>query len=233
MSLTSSRGPLASRPAGVFVPPLPHPVTYVEPFRRRVRGLLGGDAVVDSDDVVLVHRPDRPPEYAFPADHVRGVSAAALGEVDGYVTVAWDAVEVWMEEEEVVVMHPRNPYHRVDCLLSRRRLEVRSGDVTVVDTTRTVAVYETALEPRLYVRPDAVAGALEASPTVTWCRYKGRATYWNLVAGDVVVVDAAWSYPEPLAESAPIAGLVCFDETRVSVTTDLPPAAEVRGRRQV
>ena len=214
----------------MFFPPVPGPVTYVEPFRRRVRGLLAGTAVVDSDAVLLVHRPDQPPAYAFPDAAVDLDAKASLPDVNGYVIVPWDAVDAWLEEEEPVLMHPRNPYHRVDCLQSRRRLQVEAGGVVVVDTVQTVAVYETALEPRLYVSPQLVmGGGLESSPTRTYCRYKGEASYWNLVIGHLVVADAAWSYERPLAESAPILGLVSFDETRVSMAMDLPgPVALTR-----
>jgi uncharacterized protein (DUF427 family) len=223
VSLTSGRGPLASHPAGVFVPPVAGPRTYIEPFRRRVRGLVAGVAVVDSDAVLLLHRPDLPPGYAFPDGDVSLSAKTALADVAGYVTVPWDAVDTWIEEEEPVVMHPRNPYHRVDCLQSRRRLRVEAAGLVVVDTDRTVAVYETALEPRLYVSPELVTGGrLEPSATVTYCRYKGHASYWTLVAGETIVTDAAWSYEHPLSESAPIAGLVSFDDSRVSVATDLP-----------
>lgn len=227
MSLTSGRGPLSSRPAGLFVPPVALPVSYIEPFRRRVRGLLGGATVVDSDSVVLVHRADQPPSYGFPAADVTVADKVPLPAIPGYVTVPWEAVDTWLEEEEPVPMHPRNPYHRVDCLQSRRRLRVEAGGAVVVDTERTVAVYETALDPRLYVSRALVApGLLAPSPTRTYCRYKGEASYWNLAVGDVVLADAAWSYENALSESAPITGCVSFDETKVSVTTDLPaPAA--------
>ena len=30
--------------------------------------------------------------------------------------VDWDSVDAWFEEDEEVHGHPRNPYHRVDCL---------------------------------------------------------------------------------------------------------------------
>lgn len=229
MSLTSGRGPLSSDPAGMFSPPQNLPATYIEPFRRRVRGLVSGVAAVDSDAVMLVHRPGEPPCYAFPAFDVLSGPHTPLAELEGYVTVPWDAADTWLEEEEPVVMHPRNPYHRVDCLRSRRRLVVRCGSTTVVDTDRTVAVYETALEPRLYVAPGLVTGGrLAPSPTRTFCRYKGHAAYWNLLVGDAVVEDAAWSYEEPLAESAPIRGCLSFDETRVSVATDLPAPVPLR-----
>jgi uncharacterized protein (DUF427 family) len=231
LSLTSGRGPLSSRPAGRLVPPLEAPATYLEPFRRRVRGLVRGVVRADSDAVVLVHRPDRPPCYAFPAADAAGLPAEPLAELAGYVTVPWDAVDSWLEEDEAVVMHPRNPYHRVDCLRSSRRLRVEAGGELVVDTDRTMAVFETSLDPRLYVeRRELRPGArLEPSPTRTFCRYKGDASYWNLRVGELEVLDAAWSYESALSESAAISGLVCFDDTRVTVVTSLPPALDLAG----
>jgi uncharacterized protein (DUF427 family) len=43
--------------------------------------------------------------------------------------------------------------------------------------------------------------------------------------GEVVVADAAWSYEDPLPESLPLGGLLSFDDARVTVTAELPPAA--------
>ena len=126
-------------------------MAYIEPFRRRVRGFKDGRTAIDSERVLLVHRAGRPPVYALPAGDVTGVPAEAEPDSPGYVTVGLDAADAWFEEEEQVLGHPRNPYHRVDCLRSWRRLRVEAADVRLVDTTETLAVYETALEPRLYV----------------------------------------------------------------------------------
>ena len=56
-----------------------------------------------------------------------GVPAAARSRAPGYVTVEWDDVDAWFEEDEQVFGHPRNPYHRVDCLRSGRRLRVEAA----------------------------------------------------------------------------------------------------------
>lgn len=232
MSLTTGRGPLGRNPAGRFSTPMPDRVVYVEPFRRRVRGLVGERAVVDSERVVLVHRPGEPPAYAFPEADVDGAAVAGVEpgvepevEAPGYVRVAWEAVEAWYEEDEQVFGHPRNPYHRVDSVRTSRRLHVEVAGTVLVDTTETVGVYETALEPRLYVHPDAVRrDLLIASSTTTYCPYKGQAWYWSVVVGDTVVEDVAWSYEDPLPESLPIRRLLSFDDTRTTVTHDLPAA---------
>ena len=223
MSLTTGKGPLSARPAGRFTAPMPAGVAYLEPFRRRVRGVVNGRTVVDSERVLLVHRPGRPPTYAFPAGDVAGLPAEAEPDAPGYVTVPWDEADTWFEEDEQVFGHPRNPYHRVDCLRSRRRLRVEAAGLTLVDTDETLAVYETALEPRLYVdRRLTRMDVLEVSTTHTYCPYKGTATYWSARIGDEVLDDVAWSYEDPLPEAAPLGQLLSFDENRVSVTHDLP-----------
>ena len=226
MSLTTGKGPLSAAPAGRFTAPVPANVAYIEPFPRRVRALRNGDTVIDSERVLLVHRPGRPPEYAFPAGDVHGPAAQPDGDAPGYVSVAWDAVDAWFEEDEEVFGHPKNPYHRVDCLRSHRHLRVDAAGVTLVDTDETMVVCETALEPRLYVQPDRVRMDLLApSPTRTYCPYKGTASYWNAVIGDVVLRDVAWSYDDPLPESIPLRRLLSFDGGRVTVAHDLPSPA--------
>lgn len=237
MSLTTGRGPLSSRPAGRFSTPVPERVAYIEPFRRRVRATKNGRTVIDSERVLLVHRPGRPPVYSFPADDVdAGLPAVPEPDTPGYVTVEWDGVDTWFEEDEEVFGHPRNPYHRVDCLRSGRKLRVEMNGVTLVDCASTLVVYETALEPRLYVEPSHVRmDLLERSETHTYCPYKGTATYWTARLGKVEVADIAWSYEDPLPESSPLGGFLSFDETRVTVEHDLPIPAEARepemGRR--
>jgi uncharacterized protein (DUF427 family) len=223
VSLTTGRGPLSARPAGRFSAPVPAGVVYVEPFRRRVRGVAAGRALVDSERVLLVHRPGQPPAYAFPADDVV-MAAEPEPEAPGHVRVPWDAVDAWYEEDEPVSGHPRNPYHRVDCLRTSRRLTVRAAGAVLVDTTATFGVYETALEPRLYVAREHVRmDLLVPSATTSYCPYKGTASYWTARVGDTVVDDVAWSYEDPVPESLPLGGLLAFDGDRVTVAADLPP----------
>lgn len=225
MSLSTGRGPLSTRPAGRFTAPVPEGVAYLEPFRRRVRATKAGVTVVDSERVLLVHRAGNPPAYAFPADHVSTVPVQQEPDAPGYVRVDWAAADAWFEEDEQVFGHPRNPYHRVDCLRSRRHLRVEVAGIALVDSTDTVAVYETALEPHLYVSREQVRmDVLVPSDTTTYCPYKGTATYWSTRIGDEVVEDVAWSYEDPLPESFPLRNLLSFDNGRVTVRHNLPAA---------
>ena len=97
MSLSTGRGPLSGRPAGRFTAKLPADVAYIEPFPRRVRGVKEGRALIDSERVLLVHRPGRPPEYAFPEEDVHGPAGAP--EPDGNGGFVRDA------QRQVVLTH--------------------------------------------------------------------------------------------------------------------------------
>lgn len=223
MSLVAGRGPLSKDPAGWFSPELPADVVFVEPHPRRVQALRDGSAVIDTEQALLVHRPGAPLSYAFPADAVGDLASEPVPEAPGYVRVPWDAVDTWLEEGRVLVHYPPNPYHRVDCRPTQRRLRVTVGGEMLVDTTETVAVFETSVEPRLYVSPSLVrTETLHRSDTRTYCNYKGYATYWTAVVGDTVVDDVAWSYEDPPPETLPIKGFFSFDENRVEMLAELP-----------
>ncbi|ABK68269.1 MULTISPECIES: DUF427 domain-containing protein [Mycobacterium avium complex (MAC)] len=226
MSLVAGRGPLSSDPAGRFSPPIPAEVVYVEPHPRRVQAVKDGRSVIDTERALMVHRRGRPLSYVFPADEVAGLPGEPEPEAPGFVHVPWDAVDTWWEEGRKLVHYPPNPYHRVDCRGTRRRLRVRVGGTTLVDTDHTTIVFETALPPRLYVDPAHVrTDLLRRSETTSYCNYKGFATYWSLVDGDRVVDDVGWCYPDPPPESLPIKGFLSFDETRVELLAELPVSA--------
>jgi uncharacterized protein (DUF427 family) len=197
---------------------------YVEPFRRRVRGVVGDKTVVDSERVLLVHKAGGSPAYAFPEDDVHGATVEPEPSAPGYVRIPWETVEEWYEELERVFFHARNPYHRIDCVKTDRHLRVEVAGEVLVDTTDTLGLYETSLDPKLYVARDLVRmDLLVPSATTTYCPYKGTASHFNAVVGDVVVEDVAWSYEDPLPESLAIKGLLSFYDTRATVTTNLPP----------
>jgi uncharacterized protein (DUF427 family) len=219
MSLVAGRGPLSADPGGRFAPPIPAGVVYLEPHPRRVQAVLGGSLVIDTEQALLVHRQGHPLSYVFPADAVAGLPSEPEPQAPGFVHVAWDAVDTWLEEGRELVHYPPNPYHRVDCRPTKRRLRVSVGGTTLVDTDDTVIVFETALQPRLYVDPSLVrTDLLRRSQTSSYCNYKGFATYWSVGEVD----DVAWSYPDPPPESLPIKGFLSFDATRVEVLAELP-----------
>jgi uncharacterized protein (DUF427 family) len=225
VSLTSGKGPLSRRREGRFSQPVPDDLVYVEPFRRRVRGLQGERTVVDSEQARLVHRPGSAPVWAFPEEDVDGVESVPTAEAPGHVEVEWAAVDQWFQEQEEVRLHAPNPYHRVEYLRTDRHLRVTVAGEVLVDTSDTIAAYETALEPRLYVALEHVrTDLLTPSPTTTYCPYKGTASYWNAEVGGTEVPDVAWSYEDPTPEATPIARHLSFDVNVAEVTDELPAA---------
>ena len=131
----------------------------------------------------------------------------------GLVSVYHEAMDAWLDEDEEIVGHLRDPYHRVDARRSSRVVEVHVGDKLVARSERPVVVGETGLPIRLYVpREDIVAG-LKPSDTQAVCPYKGEASYWSLDGVD----DAGWSYEQPLEAMEKAQGNVTFDETKVEV----------------
>jgi len=222
VSLTSGSGPFGPHAQGRLNFEPPDRVVYVEPWPRRVRALAGGEVIVDSERAVLVYESGRLPHYAFPAEDVSFPAAEAEPEVDGYVRLPWAAAGRWFEEDEEVIVHPHDPYHRIEVLRSSRLVRVRVNGELVAESSRPRILFETGLPPRYYLPAEDIRmDALEQVDLRTGCAYKGWATYWDAptVAGRVPAV--AWSYPEPLREGEPVGGLVCFFQERPEIDVEV------------
>lgn len=61
---------------------------------------------------------------------------------------------------------------------------------------------------------------LVKSDTSTFCPYKGKANYYDLLVGGNVIKDAVWYYTYPTAESAAIQNRLCFYNEKVAVYVD-------------
>lgn len=92
--------------------------------------------------------------------------------------------------------------------------------VVIADTRRAIRILETSQPPGYYIPSDDVAlDRLRPSTTRTFCEWKGVAVYWSLEVDEVVVNDAAWSYPSPNPRYAAIAGHLAFYPQRVDSCT--------------
>jgi uncharacterized protein (DUF427 family) len=151
----------------------------------------------------------------------RRYPGSPLEEIRGLVRFDWDAMDEWLEEDEPVYTHPRDPYHRVDILHSSRHVRVEVDGVTVADSARPAILFETGLPPRYYLPlSDVRTDLLTPTATQTHCPYKGTATYWSVDAGQGPRADLAWAYRAPLPESQKVAGLACFYDEKVDVYLD-------------
>ena len=81
---------------------------------------------------------------------------------------------------------------------SSELVEVQLGGRVVARTTRAIRILETSHPPTYYLPLDSFEpGVLVPVEGTTWCEFKGRAAYFDLVAGDAVASRAAWHYPTP------------------------------------
>ena len=114
------------------------------------------------------------------------------------------------------------PDYRVDVLPRRNRVVVRHGDDVLAETLHPLIVDEQDHGLVVYIpRGDVRMNELEATDTVTYCPFKGRASHFRLAGGDGQ--DVAWSYDEPYPEVARIAGYVGFYQDRVRVEVGEAP----------
>lgn len=124
--------------------------------------------------------------------------------------------------QESVWDYPRPP--RVEP--SDERVVVLLGDAVVADTRRSLRVLETSHPPTYYLPPEDVApGVLVPVPGATsWCEFKGRATYWDVVGHDasgreVRARQAAWGYASPSPGYEALAGYVALYPGRMTRCT--------------
>ncbi len=130
----------------------------------------------------------------------------------------------WMEEDEEVVEHPRDPHKRVEAIASSRHVEISLDGIPLADTQSPVLLFETHLPTRYYVpRSDVRFDALEPSGNRSRCPYKGAADeYWS-VPGRADAAHIAWSYASPLPAVGKVAGMVAFYNEMVDISLDGVP----------
>jgi uncharacterized protein (DUF427 family) len=151
----------------------------------------------------------------------RRYPASSVPELRDFVRFEWAAMSEWLEEDEPVYVHPRNPYSRVDILASSRHVRVEVDGVTVADSHSPRILFETGLPPRYYLPlSDVRMDLLRPSDTHTSCPYKGTAAYWSVQTATRTHPDLVWIYRTPLPESQKIAGLACFYNERVDLYVD-------------
>ena len=137
--------------------------------------------------------------------------------LDGKVALAWRALDAFYEEDERILGHAADPYHRIDIRRTSRHLLVRAHGRVVAETASPLVLYESGFAPRWYVpRSDVVADALTGSDVRTFCPYKGIASHYDIDG----IRQAAWSYRAPFEDMAAIGDLVSFEPDRVDVSLD-------------
>jgi uncharacterized protein (DUF427 family) len=142
---------------------------------------------------------------------------AYANELHGRVAFAWPSMDGFYEEDERIVGHAADSYHRIDIRQTSRHVVIRHGDRIIADTKRPMVLYESGFAPRWYVpRADVDESALTPVDRQTFCPYKGLCSYYNI--GDAHL--AVWSYPEAYPEVGRISNFLSFEPDIVSVQLD-------------
>lgn len=135
----------------------------------------------------------------------------------GRLAFAWRAMDSFYEENERIVGHAADAYHRLDIRSASRHLVVRDGERVIADTQHPLALYESGFASRWYVpREDIDEDSLKLIDLQTFCPYKGICSYYD-VGGHQ---RAAWSYIDAWPEVARVTNLVSFEPDKIDVYLD-------------
>ncbi|MGX7732818.1 DUF427 domain-containing protein [Rhodococcus sp. 2H158] len=118
--------------------------------------------------------------------------------------------------QESVWDYPRPP--RLETFAGS--ITVEWGGRTIASTTRAWRVLETSHPPTYYLPAEAFAdGVLRETAGSSWCEWKGRASYYDLVTDSRVAPKAAWTYRDPSPAFRAIAGAVAVMAAQVDRCT--------------
>lgn len=192
------------------------------PAEERPVSMDGETRVLDPSTPFTAHTSPGEPATIVAS---RELPAAAFrsGDPDlaGYAVLDFDAFDRWLEEDEILLGHARDPFTRIDTRRSSRHVTVAVAGTTVADTVHPTLLFETYLPVRYYLpRADVRMDLLERSTATSVCAYKGIASYWNVRVGGTIVADIAWSYPDPQHDALAVRDMICFFNERVDLTVD-------------
>jgi uncharacterized protein (DUF427 family) len=117
------------------------------------------------------------------------------------------------------VLEP-NAGHPITIAPTKGRVQVRVNGEVVADTTAALELREATIPAVQYIPfDDVVAERLTRTDTVSYCPFKGDASYYSVTtsAGDTVE-DAIWTYEQPFPAVAPIAGHVAFYPNKADIS---------------
>jgi uncharacterized protein (DUF427 family) len=194
-------------------------------------GAPTGAGPSDADAPQLLGRPVLDPSIPFAVHttegepvtvRARGTGREAAGfrpadpDLDGHVILDFAGFDAWHEEDERNLSHPRDPFHRIDIVHSKRHVRIERAGELLAESTRPYLLFEPPLPVRYYLPREDVRAELTPSDKRTACAYKGEAAYWSVAGAEAV----AWSYPAPLREAAEIVDRVAFFNEQVDVIVD-------------
>ncbi len=106
--------------------------------------------------------------------------------------------------------------HPITIEPSHARVVVSVAGLEIVDSQNALLLREANYPPVLYIpRKDADMSLLVRTEHSTYCPYKGECSYYSIPAGGAKSTNAVWTYEQPYAAVAEIAGHLAFYRDRV------------------
>ena len=106
--------------------------------------------------------------------------------------------------------------HPIEIQPNGSRVVVTVGGKVIADTREALTLSEAAYPAVQYVpRRDVDMTALTRSDHITYCPYKGEASYYSIPVGGDRSTNAVWTYEAPFPAMAAIKDYVAFYPDRV------------------
>ena len=119
--------------------------------------------------------------------------------------------------QESVWDYPRPP--RIEP--TSEHVVVAFHGTSMADTTNALRVLETSQPPAYYIpRGDVRFGGLRPSSALTFCEWKGEASYYDLDVPAATIEQVAWTYRHPLHDFAPLFDHIAFYPQKLDCSVD-------------
>jgi uncharacterized protein (DUF427 family) len=116
------------------------------------------------------------------------------------------------------------PEHAITIEPNPARVVVSVAGRVIADTRNALTLCEAGYGPVQYISlGDVDVSLLERTDNVTYCPYKGDASYYSVPIGGPKSVNAAWTYEAPFAAVAEIKGHLAFYPERVDAILEQSP----------
>lgn len=108
------------------------------------------------------------------------------------------------------------PDHPIEIRPNASRVTVTVGGKLIADSREALTLSEAGYPAVQYIpRRDVDMAALSRSDHMTYCPYKGEASYYSIPAGGDRSTNAVWTYETPFPAMAAIKDYVAFYPDRV------------------
>jgi len=120
-------------------------------------------------------------------------------------------------------MKTPGPDHPITIEPTPGRVVVKAEGRVIADTTHALTLKEASYPAVQYIpRADADMSLLERTEHMTYCPYKGDASYYSVADGGVRAANAVWTYEHAYPAVAAIDGHLAFYPDRVDSIEILP-----------